>query len=182
MKTWIAFFRGINVVGSNLLPMKQLAALVEAAGARDVKTYIQSGNVVFRHSMGDAARVAVRLRQAVAKARGFEPRVLVLTVDELERAVASNPFTDATAEPRSLHLFFLDGAPESPDLEALDAIKAKSESFALRGQIFYLHTPDGFGVSKLAQRVERLLGVGATARNWRTVTTVLELARSHTRE
>ena len=179
MKTWIAFFRGINVVGSNTMPMKQLVSLLEAAGARKVKTYIQSGNVVFQHSMGDAARIAVRLRQAVAEARGFEPRVLVLTVEELEKAVASNPFSGAAAAPKALHLFFLDGEPRSPDLEALNVTKTASESFALHGKVFYLHTPEGFGVSKLAQRVERLLGVDATARNWRTVTTVLELARSH---
>ena len=179
MTTWIGFFRGINVGGSNVLPMKKLAALLQDAGCRDVKTYIQSGNVVFRHAMGESARVAARLRQAISRGCGFEPHVLVLALDELERAVASNPFSEAAAEPNRLHLYFLNERPQSPDIEALNGVKAKSESFALRGKIFYVHAPDGFGTSKLAQRAERFLGVDATARNWRTVTAVLELARSY---
>ena len=179
MRTWIAFLRGINVGGNSVLPMKQLVALLEAAGCSDVKTYIQSGNVVFRHTLGDAARMAARVRQIISKERGFEPRVLVLEPRELEKAVASNPFSAAAAEPRTLHLYFLDQRPQSPDIEALNSAKAKSESFALKGRIFYLHAPGGFGISKLAQRAERFLGVDATARNWRTVTTVLELARSY---
>jgi uncharacterized protein (DUF1697 family) len=179
MKTWIAFLRGINVGGNSILPMKELVPLLEAAGCRDVKTYIQSGNVVLRHTMGETARVAARIRQAISKERGFEPHVLVLEPGELEKAVAANPFSGAAAEPRTLHLYFLDQRPRSPDIEALNGVKAKSESFALKGRIFYLHAPDGFGASKLAQRAERFLGVNATARNWHTVTTVLELARSY---
>ena len=84
---------------------------------------------------------------------------------------------EAVSSPRSLHLFFLAERPTNPDLESLERIKARSEWFALKGRIFYLHTPEGFGISKLAQRVERDLGVEATARNWSTVSAVIELAR-----
>jgi uncharacterized protein (DUF1697 family) len=179
VKTWIAFLRGINVGGSKVLSMKELTALLERNGCSDVKTYIQSGNVVFRSSMSEASRVEEHIRSVVSGRHGFEPRVLVLNRMELERAVASNPFPDAEADPKTLHLFFLSDPPTSPDIKSLSGTKSKSESFALKGKVFYLHTPDGFGKSKLAERVERSLGVDATARNWRTVSTVLELARTY---
>lgn len=179
MNTWIALFRGINVGGKHMLPMKDLRALLEGEGCTDVKTYIQSGNVVFRSPLSDASRVATRLRSAVGKSYGFEPQVLILTRKDLERAVAANPFPDADANPKSLHLFFLFEKPGKPDTEAMDGIKTRTEAYALRDRVLYLHTPAGFGISKLAQRTERLLGVDATARNWRTVSTILELTRSY---
>ena len=178
MTTSIALFRGINVGGSNLLPMKALKALLEKNGCVDVQTYIQSGNVIFRSASSDAARLEKQLTAVVSKSHGFEPRVLVLTRAELERAAAGNPFPEAGENPKSVHLFFLAERPKNADLKPLDALKTKTERFALKGKVLYLHTPDGFGSSKLAQRAERLLGVEATARNWRTVTTILEMAKA----
>jgi uncharacterized protein (DUF1697 family) len=173
MKTYIALFRGVNVGGSNMLPMQSLKPLIEACGCADVQTYIQSGNVVFRSSASDAIRLAKRLGAAVLKDHGFEPRVLVLTREDLERAANGNPFPEAIENPKSVHLFFLSETPAKPDVKGLQATKARSERFALKGPVFYLHTPDGFGTSKLAARAEKLLGVAATARNWRTVTVLL---------
>ena len=177
MNTCIALFRGINVGGSNMLPMKELKTLFEKNGCVDVQTYIQSGNVIFRRAKSDAARLAKQLTAAVSSSHGFEPRVLVLSCSELESAAAGNPFPEADENPKSVHLFFLAERPKKPDLKSLEALKTKTERFALKGNVFYLHTPDGFGASKLAQRAERFLGVGATARNWRTVTTLLEMAK-----
>lgn len=176
--TYIALFRGINVGGNKLVPMKELKEVLEQNGCVDVQTYIQSGNAIFRSGLSDAARLAKRLAAAILKSHGFEPRVLVLTRDELESAAAGNPFREVDENPRSVHLFFLAERPKKPDLKSLETLKATSERFHLKGSIFYLHTPDGFGVSKLAQRAERLLGVDATARNWRTVTTLLEMAKA----
>jgi uncharacterized protein (DUF1697 family) len=175
MKPYIALFRGINVGGSHLLPMKDLKLVLEQNGCVDVHTYIQSGNVIL-HSAIDEARLAAQLAAAVSRSHGFEPRVLVLPPGDLERAVKGNPFPEAEANPKSVHLFFLAEPPKKPDLKALEALKAKGERFALKGKVLYLHTPDGFGTSKLAARAERVLGVEATARNWRTVTTLLEMA------
>ena len=79
--------------------------------------------------------------------------------------------------PKSLHLFFLAQAPKSPDLDALSRLATGGEAFALKSRIFYLHTPDGFAASKLRSRAERLIGVNATARNWRTVTALDAMAR-----
>lgn len=180
--TCIALLRGINVGGSHLLPMKELKVLFEQNGCRDVQTYIQSGNVVFRSSKADAARLAKRLAAAVSKRHGFEPSVFVLSGAELADAAARNPFPQASEHPKSLHLFFLAEPPKRPDLPACEAIKARTERFALDGNVFYLYTPDGFGISKLAARAERLLGVAATARNWRTVQTLLEIAKGAPRD
>jgi len=177
MKTYIALFRGINVGGSNVLPMKDLKRLFEQSGCVDVQTYIQSGNVVCRSAISDADRLAKQVTAAVSTRHGFAPRVLLLTRRDLERAVAGNPFPEAEHNPKSVHLVFLAERPKKPDMKALEEIKAKSERFALKASVFYLNTPDGFGTSKLAARAERLLGVEATARNWRTVTMLLEMAK-----
>jgi uncharacterized protein (DUF1697 family) len=176
MKTWIALLRGINVVGKNKLPMKTLAALMEKSGCRDVVTYIQSGNVVFRSPLSDAAALAARIEKAVSAACGFSPRVLVLDRGALKKAMAANPFPEAEENHAAVHLFFLARTPKEPDIASLNAYKANGEAFALKGRVFYLHTPAGFGPSKLARRIERDLGVDATARNWRTVCTLLDLS------
>jgi uncharacterized protein (DUF1697 family) len=177
MKTYIALFRGINVGGSHMLPMKELKLLLEQNDCQAVRTYIQSGNVIFESSISDVGRLAKRLTAAVSKSHGFEPRVLILTRAEFEKAAAGNPFPEASDNPKSLHLFFLAEPPKKPDLKACEALKSKTERFVLKGSTFYLYTPAGFGPSNLAGRAEKLLGVAATARNWRTVTTLLEMAK-----
>ncbi len=176
MKGWIALFRGINVGGNNMLPMKSLAALIEEIGGAHVKTTIQSGNVVFQDAGSDAASLSKRIEAAVLKKHGFAPRVLVITRSELEKAARANPFREAEAEPQSLHLAFLSEQPKNPDLAGLNAVKRDDEAFVLDGKIFYLHTPGGAGQSKLAGRYEKLLGVAATARNWNTVMKLREMA------
>lgn len=176
MNTYVALFRGINVGGSNVLPMKELVGLLEGLGCVDVATRVQSGNAVFRHR-GRAPGLARRIRAAVGAAKGFEPDVLLLTADRFARAAASNPFPGAEDDPSKLHLFFLAAEPERPDLEALERLRSGDERFELRGDVFYLHAPAGIGRSKLAAGAERALGVPATARNWRTLQRVLELVR-----
>ena len=177
MNTWIALLRGINVGGRNRLPMTELVAVLEGIGCEGVKTYIQSGNVVFSRSGFTAPQLAEKIGTAVLNSHGFEPKVCLLTVAELENALAVNPFPGAEDNPKSLHLFFLAETPESPNRESFDAIKADSEDYALVAKVFYLHAPDGIGRSKLAAKAEKLLGVDATGRNWRTATKMLELAR-----
>jgi uncharacterized protein (DUF1697 family) len=178
VKTYIALFRGVNVVGRNLLPMKALKSLCEKNGCVDVQTYIQSGNVIFRSALSDASLIAKQLTDSVSRGHGFEPRVVVLTLDEIEHAAAGNPFPEAAKDPKSLHLFFLAEVPRKPDLKSFESLRTKNERFELKATTLYLHTPDGFGRSKLAARAEKLLGVAATARNWRTVTTLLEMAKT----
>ena len=176
MTTWIAFFRGINVGGNHLLPMKSLVALLKRLGCEEVKTYIQSGNAVFRCDAKQPDEIEAKIAGAIAKAHGFTPRVLVLSVKDLDKAIAINPFPQATVDHKSLHFYFLSEPPKDPNLKALSALKGANEAFEMTKSVFYLHAPEGIGKSKLAERVEKLLGVAATARNWRTVCKVRELA------
>jgi uncharacterized protein (DUF1697 family) len=178
MKTWIALFRGINVGGTGILPMKTLAALLGGLGFAQVTTYIQSGNAVFLSAESNADKLAKRIERAVLAKCGFQPRVLVLSASDLERAVKANPFPQAEAQPASLHLMFLAESPANPDLAAMKKAKTQTEDFALHGKVFYLLTPDGAGKSKLAARAESWLGVAATARNWRTVSKLIEMAKA----
>ena len=177
MNSYVALFRGVNVGGRNILPMEDLKDLLRGLGCRDVRTYIQSGNAVFRHAEGAAPRLAERIREAVASSHGCEPQVLVLTTEMIEGAVRANPFPEGEAEPSKLHLFFLEAVPEAPNVEAIEEARSDSERFAVIGFVAYLHAPDGIGRSKLATKVERLLGVEGTARNWRSVVKILEMAR-----
>ena len=175
MKTWIALLRGVNVLGANKMPMKDLAAALERAGFRSVRTYIQSGNVVFQSSSGTARTLAARIGELVRRKFGFEPKVMVISREELEEAVRGNPFPGARENHRSLHLFFLSERPAKPDLESLAKLDLGREAFALKGSVFYLYTPDGFPDSVVRSRFERCLGVAATGRNWRTANELLKL-------
>lgn len=176
MATAIAFIRGINVGGKRRLPMTRLVETLERVGIPGAVTYLQSGNVAFRCSKVQAAELSRRIANAIQGDHGIEPAVIVLSIQEVEHAIAANPFPEGQKEPKSLHLFFLGEVPASPDLEGLGALAAASERCELRRRVFYLLAPDGIADSRLAANVERTLGVTATARNWRTVTRTLQMA------
>ena len=178
MTIYIALLRGINVGGKNKLPMKDLSALIADLGGQQIKTYIQSGNAVFRHQTSNSIELSRELEADIRKTHEFEPRVLLLSMSELAKAVARNPFPAAEADPKTLHLYFLAAIPQHPDIESLEVIKGDRETFQLDQTIFYLHAPNGIGRSKLAAKAEKLLGVTATARNWRTVSKLMRLAES----
>lgn len=172
---YIALFRGINVGGRNSLPMKELVAIMEDYGHTGIRTYIQSGNVVFESSRSRAKSYTKNISESIETKYGFKPHIIVLTAAELRNAAAGNPFPEAAKEPKSLHLYFLADKPQNPDINALNELKTDTESFELIGEVFYLHAPDGIGRSKLAARAEKLLGVQATARNWNTIVKLLDL-------
>ena len=175
VRTFIMLLRGVNVGGKRLLPMKELVAILDSLGCQNVRTYIQSGNAVFQRGVSDTSRLAIDITAAIAKHRGFAPRVLVFTSQQLANAVHANPFPDAKADPKSLHLFFLDGKPTETKLKLVEELRTKTEFCALNGRVLYLHAPDGIGRSKLAANIERKLAVAATGRNWRTVCKLLEI-------
>lgn len=180
METWIVLLRGINVGGNNKLPMKSLVTMLEAVGLSDVKTYIQSGNVVLRCSTARAAKLGAEIAAAIKKEFGFEPSVLIINAKDLVKAKKANPYPEAAVEMegRTLHFIFLASVPKSIDKDRLEAVRRPSEQWQLKGSVFYLHTPEGFGDSKLATQVEKILGVTTTARNLRTVNALLELAEN----
>jgi uncharacterized protein (DUF1697 family) len=177
MKTYIALFRGINVGGRNVLPMSELVSMLENIGLQNVETYIQSGNVVFQSEETNASLLADTICAAIKKSHGFEPQVLLLKPEEIEKAVQSNPFPEAESQPKTLHLHFLSSEPRSPDLDALESIRDDRERFVLKDGVLYLHAPHGIGRSKLAANAEKLLGVSITGRNWRTVCKLIEMAQ-----
>ena len=174
MNKRVCFLRGVNVGGRHLLPMQDLGDILQRLGCTDIATYIQSGNVVFRHDESDAGKLETLIGQGVQSRFGFKPRVLVMSVEDFEAAVAANPYMDA----KTVHVCFLSARPAAPDLRTLGTHKSPREEFALIDKVFYLHAPDGIGRSKLAANIEKLLGVPATSRNWRTAQKVLQMARS----
>jgi uncharacterized protein (DUF1697 family) len=177
MKTYTALFRGINVGGNNALPMKELAAVLESLGLRGVKTYIQSGNVVFQGRAVDPALLSKRIGTAIGKSHGFEPWVRLLDRPMLEQVIRGNPYPEAEDAPGTLYVNFLATIPPRPNLDGLEKLRAPNERFQLADDVFYLHAPDGIGRSILAAALERLLGVPMTNRNWNTVRKLGEMAR-----
>jgi uncharacterized protein (DUF1697 family) len=176
MKTWIALFRGINMIGRHMLPMKELVKLLEGLGAFDVKTYHQSGNAVFRHREKNVAGLAARIGSAIRDQYGFEPQVLLLDVEEFVRIIADNPFPEGVSEPE-LCVVFLSEVPKHPDLDSLEAVRKESERFELRGRVFYMHAREGTYRSKMAGRIERSLGVSGTGRSWSTIEKVMTMVK-----
>ena len=176
MTVFVALLRGINVGGKKKLPMKEFVSLCTGLGLSDVKTYIQSGNVVFRSDETDEKVLSAKISDAIAKQHGFSVPVLTLTRSALQAAIEANPFPEAQSEPKTLHLYFLAARPLAPAIDRLDACKKENERFQLIDNVFYLHAPDGIGRSKLAAKVEQAMGVSATARNWRTVEKIMTIA------
>jgi uncharacterized protein (DUF1697 family) len=175
MNTWIALFRGINVGGKNFLPMAELKRQLKSAGCTNVRTYIQSGNAVFESSARRPAPLAKKIASQVQSSHGFRPQVIVLSGTNLQAALDHNPFPAAEQLPTTLHFFFLSEPAFAADIRGLEAAQSGSEQFQLTDQVFYLLAPDGLGRSKLAAKAEKLLGVPATARNFRTVRKLLEM-------
>ena len=162
-------------MGKNILPMKDLKSLLEKLGCKEVLTYIQSGNVVLKHDEKDVKLLAGKIKSAIKKNHGFEPNVIFLKKNDIEMVVKSNPFPQGDENHKTLHAFFLESKPTNPNLQKMLEIKTKTEQYKLIDKVFYLYIPDGFGKSKLADRAEKLLGVSATARNWRTVKKIKEM-------
>lgn len=170
----VVLIRGINVGGRRKLPMAVLREACEAAGCRNVTTYIQSGNVVLDSTL-PPTELGTRLEAAIGQAVGFSPRVIVRTGDELRHVVASNPFTDA--DEATLHVGFMDAEPSAAAVASLPREGYAPERWELRGLELYLHLPTGLGRSQLmALPLERRLGVAVTVRNWRTLRRLHDLA------
>ena len=177
MNTYVALFRGINVGGRNVLPMESLKGILAGLSLEDIRTHIQSGNVVFRAGAGLASSpLSGKISAAIEEVQGFRPEVILLDIAELENALGQNPFPEAEAKPQTLHLGVLARAPLDPDLEALEDARKDGERFHLHGRFFYLHAPRGIGRSKLAAIAEKALGVPLTMRNWRTVLKLRSMA------
>jgi uncharacterized protein (DUF1697 family) len=189
MASHVALLRGINVGGRNKVPMAELREVVTSLGHTGVSTYIQSGNVLFSTPDSDDARLASALESAISDRFGIWSSVVVRSRDELARILDANPYPDEP-NPKFVHVVFMDSEPPA---EVLDRIKAAESEAAAKGsrdtvtaagETLFLHTPDGFGTSELAQAVFKIIGpsakqrergLAATARNWATATKLLSL-------
>jgi uncharacterized protein (DUF1697 family) len=177
VRTYAALLRGINVGGRVRIPMAELRSTFEALGHEDVVTYLQSGNVVFRAD-GKAPDVATGIERRIAEDFGLDVAVLLRTARELTAIAAGNPFLTEEADLTKLHVVFLESAPARSAMARLDPARSPPDRFSARGRELYLHLPKGAGRSKLTNDyLERTLGTRATARNWRTVSKLVELTR-----
>jgi uncharacterized protein (DUF1697 family) len=173
-----ALLRGINVGGKNALPMKDLAAMFSGVGCADVKTYIQSGNVVFSAPAPLAQRLPSLIAGQIEKKFKLEVPVLLRTHAELAAVARSNPFLTPGQEIERLMVMFLATSPAPSAVASLDPARSPPDEFALRGREIYMRCPNGFGKSKLSNAYfDSKLSTISTGRNWRTVLTLLEMTK-----
>jgi uncharacterized protein (DUF1697 family) len=175
----VALLRGINVGGKNRLGMVELRSALAALGLENVSTYLQSGNVVFESPGGVGRNLAARIERQVADAFEIDAAVLLRTAAELAEIAGHNPFLGDEADPTRLHVVFLDTLPVRAAVAKLDPQRSPPDAFSPRGREIYVHYPNGSGRSKLTvDYFERRLGVRASARNWKTVTSLLALTNA----
>ena len=173
----VALLRAINVGGTKKLLMAELRAIFEAAGCADVRTYIQSGNVVFRAEPALAARIPALIQAEIEASNGFQVPVVTRTAAELDAVVRGNPFLAAGADPAKLHMGFLAEAPSAARIAELNPNRSPPDAFEVRGREVYLHFPNGVARSKLTvDYFDRVLGTTITIRNWRTVGRLVDMA------
>lgn len=175
MTRYVVLLRAVNVGGNNKVPMKWLREAALDAGFTDVATYVQSGNLVLSSADG-AAAVGARVAELIKAEHDLDIDVVVRSRAELAKVIKANPFVDEIAEPTKVHVSFLTGAPERERVNALDPDEFDPERYVVKGKEMYLYFPGGSGRSKLATAPwGKRLGVQGTARNWRTVTTLLDM-------
>ena len=173
MTVYIILFRGVG--GATQLPVKPLREALTAAGFKDVATYINSGNAVLSSRKG-AASVTAEIARIAKKEFGFDKTIHVVTREEWAELIENNPFPEAVAIPKFLHAAVLADRPEKGKVEALRAFAKGGERIEIVGKVAYLHTPEGFGTSKLAEKFDKGIGVPNTARNWNTVIALAKMA------
>lgn len=180
MPRFVALLRGVNVGGSRRVAMADLRRAMESAGFLRVRTYLQSGNVVFDATGADAPHHAAQIAAILVDEVGHEVEVLVLTCTELKRIQQRNPFAvEAGNDSRSVHALLLFAPVEVEAFVALQLPAAPGEEAVLGDGAIYLHLPNGYGRSKLTGTFfEHKLNVPASARNWRTVLALRELCES----
>ena len=177
MTRYVSLLRGVNLGARNKVPMADLRTLFESLGAEDVQTYVQSGNVVFKSRQRDAAKLSAEIERRIGRELALDIKVMLRTSAQLAKIVASNPFAASQGEGTRLHVTFLADAPTRARLRTLESTAFAPDEFQVQGREVYLHTPNGYGRSKLSNAYfEKQLDVAATTRNWNTVTKLAELA------
>jgi uncharacterized protein (DUF1697 family) len=167
--------RGINVSGQKKIKMGELKKLYGSLDFKNVKTYIQSGNVIFECSDTNVSKLINKIERKIKNFFGFDVLVLIRTIPEMQKLIENNPF--AKKNTSKLHVTFLSDTPTQSPMDEINKIKDQSEEFFISDKEIYLFCPNGYGRSKLSNNFfERKLGLSATTRNWNTVNKLLELA------
>mmetsp|Transcript_43219 Transcript_43219/g.69305 ORF Transcript_43219/g.69305 Transcript_43219/m.69305 type:complete len:211 (-) Transcript_43219:6598-7230(-) len=176
-RQFVAFFRGINVSGKKCIRMVDLRSHMATIGLQEVKTYVQTGNVVFNCVEDDISKIESMIKAKVRSEYGFDVCVIVKTRESLELVVKGNPYqTQADKDPTKVLVSFLSQVPLSSAVDTLQTVGHAGEKFEVHKDVVYLYVPNGYGKATLNNNVfERKLNVGATSRNWRTVVKVVAL-------
>jgi uncharacterized protein (DUF1697 family) len=170
-ETYVALLRGINVGGKSKLPMSDLRDIFADAGCREVRTYIQSGNVIFQADRGVIASLPDAISAAIAARFGYRVPVVTRTMEQMDNVIRHNPFIAKGVPEDELHVLFLADQPSADQIDSLDPDRSPPDTFVVHGQEAYLRLPNGAGRTKLTNDYfERKLGTASTGRNWRTVT------------
>lgn len=178
MPTYISLLRGINVGSHKPVAMIQLKAMFEALGFEQVRTYIQSGNVIFSAAKRPPADLSKKIEDNILAEFGFSSSVITRTPQEMGEAIENNPFVkESRVDPAKVYIAFLSEIPKAEAVMKLEALATKSEQLRHCGREIYLYYRDGMGRARLTGSVlERVLSVTATARNWNTVTRLYQMA------
>jgi uncharacterized protein (DUF1697 family) len=172
MSKWLLLLRGINVSGHNIIKMIDLKKMLENKGLRNVKTYIQSGNVVFE-SENERDFLMNQIAEGINEEFSVNPKILLLTKDEFESAVCNSPYTEeALNEGKSVHVYFMSSKPSLDKINSCDKYLSNGESIKIEECILYFHAPNGIGQSVFARKMEGLLDVDTTGRNWNTISKI----------
>ena len=175
MARWAALLRGINVGSHKRMAMADLRRLVEALGHDDVETLLQSGNVVFSSTRRDGGALAAEISGAIADELDMDVKVLVRSGPELAAVAAGNPFPEAVGDPKKLHVAFLAGPLDPTKVQGIDPSAVAPGRFAVGDGVLYVLHDEGMQGSLLTKHLtEKRLGVTMTARNWSTVTKLVE--------
>jgi uncharacterized protein (DUF1697 family) len=178
MPVLISLLRGVNIGGHHKIKMDALRALYESLGLKEVRTYIQSGNIVFKAKERDAARLASRIESAIERTYGFRPDVVIRTTAEFRKVIKGNPFAKRRGiEPGKLAVTFLADPPTDEAQANLSKIKTAPEELHIIGRELYIYFPNGMARPKIPWvQVMKTLKTTGTSRNWNTVTQLLEMA------
>jgi uncharacterized protein (DUF1697 family) len=179
MPVLISLLRGVNVGGHGKIKMDALRDLYVSLKLEDPKTYVQSGNVVFRSRSSDLPKIAARIQSAIEQNFQVRTAIILRTVEEWRAAMARNPFASRNLEPAKILVTFLASEPRPEALKKALAVPAALEELHILGREAYTYFPNGMGQSKFNwAAVERALGIPVSGRNWNSVVKILELAES----
>jgi uncharacterized protein (DUF1697 family) len=175
--TYISLLRGINISGQKIIKIDELKKLYESCGFRNVKSYIQSGNIIFEFPSDSPEKLVKIIEKTIKDTFSFDVTVIMRTPDEFEKITQINPFAKTKPVER-LYVTFLSDTINERKTDLLNNYKSGDEDFRLIGKELYLYYPNGYGKTKLTNNIiEAKLGVKATTRNWNTVNKLFEMSK-----